>query len=254
MAIVVVEAAPGLHFVTGPRTNWCLVRDGDSITLVDAAWPKDYDAVVESLHRIGAGPALVEAVVLTHAHPDHIGVAERFRSDHGAVVRTHRREAAHARREDRQRVRTIDLVARMWRPRVLTYAFEALLHGGGHQAPVTSVEAFDESPLDVPGRLMPVPTPGHTTGHCSFYLAQHGAVITGDALVNENVLTGHTGPRLLPRIFNHDPEQAAASLDRLAALDADVILPGHGAVMHMGIGVAVEGAKRRLATAGWRDR
>lgn len=72
-----------MFLVIGAHTNWSLLREGDAVTLVDAAWPKDYELVVESLDRIGVVPDQVEAVVLTHAHPDHIGVAERFRTDHG---------------------------------------------------------------------------------------------------------------------------------------------------------------------------
>jgi glyoxylase-like metal-dependent hydrolase (beta-lactamase superfamily II) len=52
------------------------MRHGDAVTLIDAAWPKDYPLVVDSLRQIGAAPEQVEAVVLTHAHPDHVGVAE----------------------------------------------------------------------------------------------------------------------------------------------------------------------------------
>lgn len=254
MSARVVQAARGLYLVCGTKTNWCLIREGDSVTLVDAAWPADYPAVVHSLSHIGATPEQVAAVVLTHAHPDHIGTAERFRVEHAAVVLAHRQEEGHATGRYRQRVRTADLVARLWRPSVMVYAFDVLRHGALRPTPVGAVETFEESPLDVPGRLLPVPTPGHTTGHCSFVLPQHGAVITGDALVNENMLTGHTGPRLLPRIFQHDLEQATASLDRLARLNANLILPGHGALMHMGIDLAVEGARHRLATAGRWDR
>jgi len=96
MRVDVVEAAPDVFLVMGPRANWCLMRDEDAITLVDAAWPKDYPLVVDSLRQIGATPEQVDAVVLTHAHPDHVGVAERFRADHDAVVYAHRAEAGHA--------------------------------------------------------------------------------------------------------------------------------------------------------------
>jgi glyoxylase-like metal-dependent hydrolase (beta-lactamase superfamily II) len=36
------------------------------------------------------------------------------------------------------------------------------------------------------------------------------------------------GPQLLPRMFNHDEAAALASLQALAGLTADVVLPGHG--------------------------
>ena len=255
MRINIVEAASDVSSVVGPRTNWCLMRDGNAVTLIDAAWPKDYPFVVDSLRQIGAVPEQVEAVVLTHAHPDHVGVAERFRADHDSAVRTHRAEVGHATGQYHEHVRTVDLVVRMWRPSVFAFAINAIGRGGSHMTPVTAVEAFDDLPFDVPGgRLVPVPTPGHTSGHCSFSLPDHGIVITGDALVNHNLLTDRPGPRLMPSIFSHDPIQAAVSLDRLSVLDADVLLPGHGEPLHMAPGNAVDEAKERLASAGWWDR
>lgn len=250
----VIEAGSGLYLVVGPRTNWCLIREGDAITLVDAAWPKDYSLVVDSLDQIGANPGDVEAVVLTHAHPDHVGVAERFRTGHGATVHTHRAEAGHATGEYEEHVRTIDLIVRLWRPSVLAFVMTPILRGGLRPTPLTTVETFGDDSLDLPGRLMPVHTPGHTSGHSSFHLSEHGAVIAGDALVNHNLLTGRDGPRLMPRIFNHDWEQAAASLDQLAALDADVLLPGHGPLLRMTPANAVEQARSRLSAGGWWDR
>jgi len=254
MHIEIVEAAPDVFLVIGPRTNWCLIRSGAAVTLIDAAWPKDYPVVVDSLRQIGASPNQVDAVVLTHAHPDHVGVAETLRSEHGAIVHTHRDEIGHATGKYHQRVRTIDLVIRMWRPSVAVFAIDSIAHGGTDPTPVAVVEAFASSPLDVPGRPVPIPTPGHTSGHCSFHLPGHGIVITGDALVNRNVLTNRPGPRLMPRVFSHDWEQALASLDALGALDADVLLPGHGGPLHMPAAEAVAQAKQRFETAGWWDR
>jgi len=209
--------------------------------------------VVDSLRQIGAGPGQVDAVVLTHAHPDHVGVAETLRSEHGAVVHTHRDEVGHATGKYHQRVRTIDLVIRTWRPSVAVFAIGSIVRGGTNPTPVADVEAFGSSPIDVPGRRVPVPTPGHTSGHCSFLLPDHGIVVTGDALVNRNVLTNRPGPRLMPRIFSHDWEQALASLDALAALDADMLLPGHGSPLHMPASEAVAQAKQRSADGGWWD-
>lgn len=251
----VVEVASDVFFATGPRTNWCLMRNEDAVTLIDAAWPKDYSFVIDSLRQIGASPQQVEAVVLTHAHPDHVGVAERFRADHGAVVHTHRAEEGHAIGRYHEHVRTVDLVVRIWRPSVFAFAINAIARGGSRTTPVASVDTFDVSAISVPGgRLVPVPTPGHTSGHCSFHLPDHGIVITGDALVNRNLLTDRPGPRLMPSIFSHDPSEAVRSLDALAGLDADVLLPGHGQAMRMTPADAVAEARSRLMHAGRWDR
>jgi glyoxylase-like metal-dependent hydrolase (beta-lactamase superfamily II) len=72
--------------------------------------------------------------------------------------------------------------------------------------------------------------------------------------VNHNLLTDRPGPRLMPSIFSHDPVQAAASLDALATLDADVLLPGHGEPLNITPADAVDKAKKRLSEAGWWDR
>lgn len=254
MPVEVTQVGAGLYFVVGPRTNWCLIREDSEVTLVDAAWPKDYERVVESLSQIGSNPADVEAVVLTHAHPDHIGIAERFRAEHGATVLTHRAEVGHATGDYHQRVAIVDLLVRLWRPSVVAFVVTPIARGGMRPTAVSSVEPFDDSRLDVPGHLVPIPTPGHTSGHCSFHLPDHGAVITGDALVNHNLLTNRAGPRLMPRVFSHDWEQAAASLEQLAVLDATLLLPGHGAVLRMAAADAVREARQRLSDGSWWDR
>ncbi|WP_250646030.1 MBL fold metallo-hydrolase [Microbacterium tenebrionis] len=54
-----------------------------------------------------------------------------------------------------------------------------------------------------------------------------GAVFVGDALTTRHVLTGHEGAQPAP--FTDEPAEALASLDRLAAVSASWVLPGHGA-------------------------
>ncbi len=250
MRVRVIEAGPDIFFVRGPRTNWCLLRGDGGVTLIDGAWPRDYRLVVDSLDQIGATPDHVLAVVLTHSHPDHIGVAERFRTDHGSTIHTHIEELPHAHGKRHERVRTVDLVFRLWRPSVLAFVAESIVHGGLSPKPAGEATGFNDGPLEVPGRPVPVPTPGHTSGHCSFHLPDHGLVITGDALVSENILTRAGGPQLTPQIFSHDPRQAEASLDNLAALDADQLLPGHGDPLHMSPADAVRAVRHRLADGG----
>lgn len=254
MVVEVSEAASGVWFVEGVRTNWVLVRAGDGLTLVDAGWPTDYPLVVASLERIKATPAQVEAVVLTHAHADHMGVAERFRAEHQAPVHAYNDEVGHAAGEYVERFRIIDLLIRLWRPSVMAFALHCFRVSAPHPSPVFQVAGFAEGPMDVPGGLIAVPTPGHTSGHCSFYLPDHGVVLAGDALVNQNLLTNRPGPRLMPRLFNHDSQKALGSLDRLATLEADLTLPGHGKAIAMPIEEAVKRATEHLASAGWWDR
>ena len=86
------------------------------------------------------------------------------------------------------------------------------------------------TPLDVPGRLVPVPIPGHTTGHCAYHLPDRGVLMVGDALATAHLMSGLTGPHLLPAVFDHDRPQSLESVRSLAVLPADVVVPSHGPV------------------------
>jgi glyoxylase-like metal-dependent hydrolase (beta-lactamase superfamily II) len=70
-----------------------------------------------------------------------------------------------------------------------------------------AVETFTTQVLDVPGRPVPIFTPGHTSGHCAFHLPERGALIAGDALMTDHALAHPAGPTLLPTSFNHDNDR-----------------------------------------------
>lgn len=223
------EVADGVVRIAGSRTNAYVIADGDDVCLVDTGYPGDLDRVSAALGTIGRAAADVTAVLLTHAHVDHIGSAERFRREHGAAVHAHADEAAHARGEREERISNLDMLLRLWWPKMWSFLGNVLSAGGTTVEHVTEVTTFvEDGALDLPGAPVPLFTPGHTSGHCSYHLPDRGVVITGDALVTHDSLTGARGPRLLNHLFNHDHAAATASLQRLAGVDADVLLPGHG--------------------------
>ncbi len=114
----VVEVAAGVHLVHGSDTNWVVVKDGDAATLIDSGYPGDRDAVLASLARLGVAPEAVRAVLITHAHGDHIGAAEHLRTAYGTDVLMHEEEVPHARREFLHQVTIGKILARAWRPGV----------------------------------------------------------------------------------------------------------------------------------------
>jgi glyoxylase-like metal-dependent hydrolase (beta-lactamase superfamily II) len=230
MAQTMDQTADGVWLVTGTDVNWVLVADGDEVTLVDSGEPRDLPRVMSSLQRIGRAPGDVRAVVLTHAHPDHIGAAEPLRADRGIPVRLLAAEAPHARGQIIQEAPALQVLRAAWRPQVLLWVMRIVRAGATRAERLTEVKPFDagSGPLDVPGHLVPVPTPGHTSGHCAFHLPGRGVLITGDALITAHPAGRTTGPQLCPPMFNHDEAAALASLQALAGLPADVVLPGHG--------------------------
>jgi glyoxylase-like metal-dependent hydrolase (beta-lactamase superfamily II) len=241
----VSQAADGVYHVQGPGTNWQLLADGQDVTLIDAAWPRDLSLVRTSLEVIQHKPQDVVVILLTHAHRDHLGTAAEFARRYGTPTYSHVDEAPHARGEVIEEISKLALLARLWRPTVMAFAANLLWHGATQVERLHDVATFGEAgPLDVPGRPVPVATPGHTSGHCSFHLPERGVLIAGDALVTVDLLRRQ--PRLgpMPSVFDRDPAESRRSLRRLAMLDAETVLPGHGAPFNGALSTAVDEALR----------
>jgi glyoxylase-like metal-dependent hydrolase (beta-lactamase superfamily II) len=78
----------------------------------------------------------------------------------------------------------------------------------------------------LPGHPMAIPTPGHTSGHCSYVV--DGVLASGDALVTGHPLLRRSGPQLLPAVFSHNQDDCVRSLAALALLETEMLAPGHG--------------------------
>ncbi|MEU9640171.1 MBL fold metallo-hydrolase [Streptomyces tendae] len=246
MSADVRQVADGTYLVHGGHTNWVILTDGDAATLVDTGYPGDRRALLDSLAAVGSSPEAVAAVLVTHAHNDHLGSAEYLRAAHGTPVLLHEAEVPHARRDFLQQVSVGTVLRNAWRPGVLPWMVHVLRTGGTEQHPVTAPAPFPtDGALDLPGRPVPVHTPGHTDGHCVYHLPDAGVVISGDALVSGHALSRTEGPQLLPDLFHHDRAGALASLDVVAALEGDVLLPGHGPVHRGSVKDAADLARER---------
>ncbi|MFI8490973.1 MBL fold metallo-hydrolase [Streptomyces rubrogriseus] len=246
MSADVRQVADGTYLVHGGNTNWVILTDGDTVTLVDTGYPGDRRALLESLAAVGSSPEAVAAVLITHAHNDHLGSAEYLRATHGTPVLLHEAEVPHARRDYLQQVSVGTVLRNAWRPGVLPWMRHVLRTGGTEQHPVTAPAAFPaDGALDLPGRPVPVHTPGHTDGHCVYHLPDAGVVISGDALVSGHAISRTEGPQLLPDLFHHDRAGAVASLDVVAGLEGDVLLPGHGPVHRGPVKDAADLARER---------
>ncbi|MEU0603097.1 MBL fold metallo-hydrolase [Streptomyces sp. NPDC006393] len=238
------QVADGTYLVHGSNTNWVILTEGDAVTLIDTGYPGDRRQLLDSLAAVGGSPHAVAAVLITHAHNDHLGSAEYLRATYGTPVQLHEDEVPHARRDFLHQVTVGTVLRNGWRPGVLPWAVHSLRVGGTAHLPVVTPEPFPAvGPLDLPGRPVPVHTPGHTRGHVSFHLPDAGVVISGDALVSGHPTSRIRGPQLLPDMFHHERARALASLEILEGLPADVLLPGHGPVHRGPVGQAARRAR-----------
>ena len=197
------EIVPG-DFRVGTTFLGCYaVEDAGAYTFIDVGLPGYWPQMIQFLAARNAPLSSVRAVVLTHCHPDHMGNAERLRTQAGAAVLVHHDDRAAAMRKG-----TPSLYP-LWKPPVLHLVGHFLRNGVARTAPVAQASGFaDEEVLDVPGRPRVIHTPGHAAGNVALSLADRDVLIAGDTLATLSLSHGGSGPQLLPRFLNADHDRA----------------------------------------------
>jgi glyoxylase-like metal-dependent hydrolase (beta-lactamase superfamily II) len=238
------EVAEGIHRVEDAYTNWYLVEDGGQLTVVDTGLPRSWRSLQAALQELGRTQGDIAAVVITHAHFDHMGFAERARKELGVPVLVHEREVSLAGRPWRYEHERARLPYFFRYPRFIKI-FSAMGAAGALSVKgCEDVRTFgSDDELDVPGRPRVVFSPGHTHGHSALHFPERDALIAGDAVVTFDPYTTREGAQIVSGAATADSEQALASLDRLAATDARVVLTGHGDPWRRGARQAAEAAK-----------
>jgi glyoxylase-like metal-dependent hydrolase (beta-lactamase superfamily II) len=238
------DVAPGVHRIEHAFTNFYLLEDGDRLTLVDAGVPTAWEPLHAALRGIGRTLEDIEAVVLTHAHFDHVGIAERVRSQLGVPVYVHENDVPltqHPWRYDHERRRTRYLTTQV---RALPIVATLIRNRAWLAPPVKDVVRYVDGALPVPGAPRAIQCPGHTLGHCAFHLADRDVVIAGDAVVTLDPYTGRRGPRIVARAATVDSERNLRTLDAVAETGARTVLTGHGEPWTQGAAAAVAAARR----------
>lgn len=160
--------------------------------------------------RIGAHLAAMDVAVvgilLTHGHIDHTGGAGKLAAQSGAMTYVHPDD---------------DFLT--LHPTEQLRAMFGVVPPGSYEIPERLESLGHGQQLDIAGLSLEVRhTPGHTPGHCCFYLADEGIVFTGDQL-----FAGSIGRTDLPGGSHRD--LAISMRERVMDLDDSVdVLPGHG--------------------------
>lgn len=244
--MTLTQVAPGVHRLSHGVSNFYVCEEAGRLGLIDAGVQGDWGTLSRGLAALGLSPASLTAIVLTHAHSDHTGFAERARSEWKTPVWVHEadRGPATTGRPGKQEAGLGRYLRYLEAWRTL---FGLLAHGGARVVPIHVVSSFEDGQqLDLPGRPKVIHLPGHTPGMAALYSESLGALFTGDALVTRNPLTGRIGPQIMPRGLNQDSARALASLARISDVSANMVLPGHGEPWTGGSGEAV----RRALAAG----
>jgi len=220
-----MEVAPGIRRIgSDSRINSYLIEEGGRVTIVDAGVSGLYADLWVELADMGQTIDDVEALVLTHGHSDHVGFAERLRTERHVPVSVHEADASLARGEVKNPSK--GLGPTKIGP-IAGFLWFTLVRGGLRTRHIGEVSTFgDGATLDVPGSPKVILAPGHTPGSAVLHFASRDALLVGDALATYAVTTGARGPQISP--FTADAAQALDSLTRFEAIDANWVLPGHG--------------------------
>jgi glyoxylase-like metal-dependent hydrolase (beta-lactamase superfamily II) len=223
-----IRSGGAVHRFDTGTFNWYVIEEAGRLTLVDAGFPGHYPIFKAGIGALGRSLRDVEAIVLTHAHADHMGFAERLRRETGAPVFVHRDDARKAGRA--LQLPWLGLLSNAWHPYMARILTHAAINGVFTMPGIGKVEAVEDNEvLDIPGRPRVIHVPGHTPGEIALHVAGAGALIAGDALVTRNLITGRLGgPEVVVPILSYDFAQSLRSIEKLAAIGHATVLSGHG--------------------------
>jgi glyoxylase-like metal-dependent hydrolase (beta-lactamase superfamily II) len=223
------DLAPGVHRVADGYVNWYLLTDDTGVTVVDSGHPPHWQLLQEALSNLGHTRDDVRALLLTHAHYDHMGFARRIHREWHVPVMVSERDRALARHPAFFKAERLPLAYFVENPRFFKVAGTFALKRAFFAPPLSETRPLPAgATLDLPGKPVVVPTPGHTHGHVSFHIPTADTLIAGDAIVTLDPYTLQEGPRLVARGATADVALALRSLDAIAATGAGLVLTGHG--------------------------
>jgi len=192
-----MELLKGVHVIE-THANCALLVD-DRLVLVDTGADGGAKDILGYLDRIRRKPTDISTIIITHTHPDHVSGLAIVKEKSGAKVASHRIEADYISRKKPypgppgiQRHRSIDI--------------DILLDDN---------QRFEE--------MLVLHTPGHTPGSLSLFDERRKLLIAGDACQTEE---GTIGP--MDDNYNIDPRAHRESIKRLAQLDFEALIVGHG--------------------------
>lgn len=205
---------PSVHSVSGLLAGRVyVIEDPDGLTLIDASVPPSVGPIISQIKGLGRKPQDVKRILITHAHPDHVGDLPRLKALTGAHIIASAIEQPVL--EGKQPVPRVPLEKLRgpikFRPPNVTFkpvAVDQPLQGG--------------ETLPVLGGLQAVFTPGHAPGHMAFWQPAKRLLFCGDVLFNAPKLG------LPPTFLTVDMEENKRSVRKLIDLEPEMVCFGHG--------------------------
>lgn len=238
--------APGVWRIKDVFVNMYLIHNpsDNKWVLVDAGLKTSAEKIKKVAEHLFWPETSPSAIVLTHAHFDHVGSLKKLAEEWDVPIYAHALEKPYL-------------------TGVSSYPPPDPTVGGGLMSLLSFT--YPKGPIDIADRLLILPgdgtipvlpdwkyfhTPGHAPGHVSLYRQRDRLLLAGDAFVTtcqESAFSVMLQKRELhgpPKYFTYNWTSAEKSVKLLAELEPEIVATGHGKPM---AGAAMRSALHHLA-------
>lgn len=214
--------APGLYAIPVGPVNAFLLDAPDGCALIDTGFLGSADKILHAVRALGKQPGDIKHILLTHAHPDHLGSAGALKQATHAQTYMHALDApiAQAGTEFRPLTPAPGLVNGL--------LFRAFVRTNISVEP-TAIDHLvsDGDILPIAGGLTAIHAPGHCAGQLAFLWPRHGGVLVAADTCSHMMGLGLS-------LGYEDLDEGRRSLRKLAGLDFGTACFGHGKAISRG--------------------
>jgi glyoxylase-like metal-dependent hydrolase (beta-lactamase superfamily II) len=193
----------------------------DDFTLVDCGLMDMGTYKLNEVDKLGVSPQSVKRIIMTHSHLDHIGCLPEIREalPH-AEIWMHSEEARYLERDDE----TVVYGNRMFESMVRA---QYTITKGRFVVPIKKKLEGGEA-LSLGGlEFKVVHIPGHSAGSIGLFSEDHKLLMSGDTIYADYAIGRYD-------LVSADPGQLKSSLELIAGMGIDKLLPCHNRIVNSG--------------------
>lgn len=183
--------------ISSPSDCCIYMIDAEELVLIDSGAGDSFNQLIDNIHTLGFDPQRLKAIIITHAHIDHIGALANFQQEYGVQLIAHE----------------LDTTAIETGEGTGAEAYGVPYQPCRIDMKISSAEeslTFGRYPLQL------IHIPGHTPGSIAIYVDMEKRVLFGQDI---------HGPYV--PAWGADPAQACTSLQKLIEVKADILCEGH---------------------------